>query len=84
MKAYVVSSHQMTGSLPKHSALNPIKVRKSAGAVDIIDEEKIPKEYYIPVTTYKLDKKRILSELKAGKEIKGVRLRQNDFITGLK
>ena len=84
MKAYLLSSHQMTGSLPKHSALNPIKVRKSAGAVDIIDEEKIPKEYYVPVTTYKLDKKRILSDLKAGKEIKGVRLKQNDFITGLK
>ena len=84
MKLHLISSHQMTGSLPKHSALNPIKIRKSSGAVDIIDEDKIPKEYYVPVTTLKLDKKRILSELKAGKEIKGVRLKQNDFITGLK
>ena len=84
MKMYLLSSHQMTGSLPKHSALNPIKIRKSAGAVDIIDEEKIPDEYWVTVTSKKIDKKRILSDLKAGKEIKGVRLKHNDFITGLK
>jgi len=84
MKAYVVSSHQLTGSLPKHSALNPIKIRESAGAVDVIDESKIPETYWITVTTKKLDKKRILSDLKAGQEIKGVRLLRKDFITGLK
>jgi len=84
MKAYVVSSHQLTGSLPKHSALNPIKIRKSAGAVDIIDEDKIPDEYWNEVTVRKLDKKRILIDLKDGKEITGVRLAKKDFITGLK
>ena len=84
MKMHLVSSHQLTGSLPKHSALNPIKIRESAGAVDIIDEEKIPDEYWVTVTSKKLNKKRILSDLKAGKEIKGVRLAKKDFITGLK
>ena len=84
MKMYVVSSHQLTGSLPKHSALNPIKIRESAGAVDIIDEDKIPAEYWNKVTVRKLDKKHILTDLKEGKEIKGVRLAKKDFITGLK
>ena len=84
MKSYVVSNHQLGGSLPKHSALNPIKIRESAGAVDIIDEEIIPETYWVTVVTKKLDKKRILSDLKAGKEIKGVRLAKKDFITGLK
>ena len=84
MKAYVVSSHQLTGSLPKHSVLNPIKIRESAGAVDIIDEEIVPEEYFIWTTTKRLDKKRILTDLKEGKEIKGVRLAKKDFITGLK
>lgn len=84
MKMYLLSSHQLTGSLPKHSALNPIKIRESSGAVDIIDEEEIPETYWVAVLTKKLDKKRILSDLKAGKEIKGVRLKKNDFITGLK
>ena len=84
MKAYVVSSHQLTGSLPKHSALNTIKIRESAGSVAIIDEEIVPEEYFIWTTTKRLDKKRILTDLKAGKEIKGVRLAKKDFITGLK
>ena len=84
MKMHVVSSHQLTGSLPKHSALNPIKIRESAGAVDIIDENKIPDEYWNEVTVRKLDKKRILIDLKDGKEITGVRLAKKDFITGLK
>ena len=84
MKAYVVSSHQLTGSLPSHSALNLIKIRESAGAVDVIDEEIIPETYWVTVVTKKLDRKRILSDLKAGQEIKGVRLVKKDFITGLK
>ena len=84
MKAYVVSSHQLTGSLPKHSALNPIKIRESAGSVDVINEEIIPETYWVTVVTKKLDKKSILADLKAGKEIKGVRLVKKDFITGLK
>ena len=45
MKMHVLSSHQLTGSLPHHSALNPIKIRESAGAVDIIDEEIIPETF---------------------------------------
>ena len=84
MKMHVIGSHQLTGSLPKHSALKPIKNRESSGAVDIINEEIIPETYWITVITKKLDKKRILSDLKSGQEIKGVRLKKNDFITGLK
>ena len=84
IKEYVVGQFQLTEALPKHSALNPIKVRKSSGAVDIIDEDDIPSEYWVSVTTLKLDKKRILKDLKEGKKIKGVRLAQKDFVSGLK
>jgi hypothetical protein len=84
IKGYVVGQYQLTGALPKHSALNPIKVRASQGAVDIIDEAKIPEEYWKEVIVKKLDKKRILTELKEGKEITGVRLIKKDFVTGLK
>ena len=84
IKGYVVGQFQLTGALPKHSALNPIRIRESAGAVDIIDESKIPEEYWIKHVTLKLDKKRIAIDLKEGKEIKGVRLHKKDFVTGLK
>tara|TARA_R100000664_G_C2756496_1_gene144388 strand:+ start:1390 stop:1881 length:492 start_codon:yes stop_codon:yes gene_type:complete len=84
IKAYVVSSHEMTGTLPKHSVLNPIKVRESAGAVDVIDESKIPDKYWVEVVTKKLDKKAILSDLKKGEVIQGVSLSKKNFVTGLK
>ena len=57
---------------------------KSAKKMKNLGEEKIPDIYWVTVTSKKLDKKRILSDLKEGKEIKGVRLKKNDFITGLK
>ena len=59
-------------------------VSKSAGAVDVIEEDLIPEEYYIEVITTKLDKKRILEELKEGASIPGVRLVQKEYVRGLK
>ena len=70
--------------LPKHSVFNPIKVSQSAGAVDIIEESDIPDEYFVEVITKKLDKKRILQELKDGTRIPGVRLVTNSYVRGLK
>ena len=84
MKMYVLGQFQISGTLPKHSALNPLKIRESAGAVDVIDEDKIPDTYWIKYTNRKLDKKRILKDLKDGDTIPGVRLIKKDFITGLK
>ena len=80
LKMYVVSQFQLTGDLPKHTVLNPLKVRESAGAVDIIDEAKIPDTYWVEVVTRKLDKKRILKELKDGNIIPGVRLQPNMYL----
>ena len=70
--------------LPKHSVFNPIKVAQSAGAVDVIEESEIPDEYFVEVITKKLDKKRILQELKDGTRIPGVRLVSNSYVRGLK
>ena len=84
LKMLVISSSNELGLLPKHSDFNPIKISKSAGAVDVISEEDIPDEYYIEVITKKLDKKRILAELKDGARIPGVRLVNNSYVRGLK
>ena len=84
IKGLVIGAHQTIGELPEHTEFNPLKVSKSAGAVDVIDEGKIPREYFIEVTTYKLDKKRILEHLKNGEVIPGVRLVRKDYVRGLK
>ena len=84
IKGLVVGAFGTTNELPKHSAFNPVKISKSAGAVDVIEEELIPREYFIRVETFKLDKKRILEELKQGTSIPGVRLIQKEYVRGLK
>jgi len=84
IKGLVIGAHQTIGELPEHTEFNPIKISKSAGAVDVIEEGVIPREYFIEVTETRLDKKRVLEELKNGASIPGVRLAQKDYVRGLK
>ena len=84
IKMLVIGTYAEVERLPKHSVFNPIKISNSSGAVDVVDEEVIPREYWIEVITKKLDKKRILKELKDGARIPGVRLVNNSYVRGLK
>jgi hypothetical protein len=84
LKSYVVGQYSETQQLPSHDVFNPIKVLESSGSVDIIDESLIPDEYYITVTTQKLDKKAILIKLKEGEEIPGCRLIKKAYVRGIK
>ena len=84
IKSLVMGTFSEVKQLPKYSVFNPIKVSQSAGAVDIIEEADIPDEYFVEVITKKLDKKRILKELKDGVRIPGVRLINNSYVRGLK
>ena len=84
IKMLVIGTYSEVSQLPSHSVFNPIKVSQSAGAVDVIEENDIPNEYFIEVITKKLDKKRILKELKDGASIPGVRLVNNSYVRGLK
>ena len=84
IKQLVINNHDAVGSLPKHSVFNPVKIRNSSGAVNVEDESIIPKEYFILVQEERLDKKRILQELKQGMTIPGVSLITKPFVSGLK
>ena len=84
IKMLVIGTYAEVERLPKHSVFNPIKISNSSGAVDVVDEEVIPREYWIEIITKRLDKKRILQELKDGTTIPGVRLANNAFVRGLK
>ncbi len=84
VKQLVIQTHRELKTMPKNSEFNPLKIRKSSGAVEVIDENDIPDEYWVTVQTKKLDKKRILSELKEGSEIPGVRLIKKNFIGGFR
>ena len=84
IKGLIRGTFAKVEQLPKYSVFNPIKVSQSAGAVDVIEESDIPDEYFVEVITKKLDKKRILKELKDGARIPGVRLVSNSYVRGLK
>ena len=84
MKLYVIENYEATGELPKHDVFNPIKISKSSGAVDVIDESKVPDFYWVEVTTKRLDKKRLLDDLKNGDKIPGVRLVKKKYVRGVK
>ena len=83
LKGLVVEAYAASGQLPAHDEFNPIKIIQM-GKVDVIDESKIPNEYYVEKIETRLDKRRILEELKEGKEIPGVRLLKNKHVRGLK
>lgn len=84
LKQYTIDMYSNTGELPKHSALNPIKVSESGGSVEITDESLIPGVYWYEKTETVLRKKVILEELKAGKEIPGVKLNKKQYVRGIK
>lgn len=83
LKGLVVEAYAASGQLPAHDEFNPIKIMET-GQVHILDESKIPKEYYVEKIETRLDKRRLLEELKEGKEIPGVTLRKNKHVRGLK
>ena len=84
IKGMVMTRHESVGTLPKNSVFNPVSIRNSNGAVDAYDEEKVPDEYYITIQTKRLDKKRMVEEMKAGMKIPGARLVKKSFVNGLK
>jgi len=84
LKAYVVGQYAATKELPSTDIFNPIKIVNSSGSVDVTNESAIPEEYWIEVTTKKLDKKRILKELKDGVDIPGCSLKKNQYVRGIK
>ena len=83
LKGLVIEAYGASKQLPAHDEFNPIKIMKT-GKVEILDETKIPDEYYIEKIEKRLDKRRILEELKEGKDIPGVTLKTNKHVRGLK
>jgi hypothetical protein len=83
IKNMVIEAFSSINKLPAKSDFNPIKILEAA-SVEIIDESKIPQEYWNEVTVKKLNKRAILSALKKGTKIPGADLVKNLYAKGLK
>ena len=82
LKGLVVEAYAVSGQLPAHDDFNPIKIIERA-SLQIIEEDRIPKHYYIEVITQKLDKERILKDLKEGKKVPGCDIIKKPYVKGL-
>ena len=60
------------------TALNTFAIQANASAVRVIDDDKIPSEYYR--VKYELDKVRIREAIKSGKEVPGCELAQSESL----
>ena len=82
VKQIVIDAREESDSMPSYSDFNPIKIVERA-SLQIIEEDRIPKHYYIEVITQKLDKERILKDLKDGKKVPGCDIIKKPYVKGL-
>ena len=82
VKQLVIDARDESDTIPTYSDFNPIKIIERA-TLQIIEEGKIPKYYYTEVVTQKLDKERILKDLKDGKKVPGCDIIKKPYIKGL-
>ena len=82
VKQIVIDAREESDSMPSYSDFNPIKIIERA-SLQIIEEDRIPKHYYIEVITQKLDKERILKDLKDGKKVPGCDIIKKPYVKGL-
>ena len=82
VKQIVIDAREESDSMPNYSDFNPIKIVERA-SLQIIEEDKIPKHYYTEVVTQKLDKDRILKDLKDGKKVPGCDIIKKPYVRGL-
>ena len=68
MKVYLQEQMERVGTRKVQGELLTVAIQKNAPSVRVIDERKIPEEYFIPQPT-KLDKTQLKTELKNGVEM---------------
>lgn len=82
VKQIVIDAREESDTFPTYSDFNPIKIVERA-TLQIIEEERVPKHYYTEVVTQKLDKERILKDLKEGKKVPGCDIIKKPYVKGL-
>lgn len=79
LKDYLENAMRATGKTSFKRGTFSFAIQKNAPSVDIIDESKIPKKWYIKKDPV-LNKKEILETLKNGGKVRGVQLVQTESL----
>lgn len=80
LKNYIYEHMKLLKKQKIKGKLFTLSIRKTSPAVDIVEEEVIPKKYWKPQPDV-LDKKSILDELKNNMEIPGVKIKQGTALS---
>lgn len=75
LKETLKETMESTGKTKFKTALNSYNIQNNPPSLNVLDEKLIPKDYWISQAP-KLNKKDALAELKEGKEIPGVEVKQ--------
>lgn len=79
LKRYLYDNMNVLGLDKVKGELFTVAIQKSPPSLDIPDESVIPAEYFIPVDP-KLDRKRLLEDIKAGAVIEGAEIKQGTHL----
>jgi len=80
LKESLQESMQATGKTKFKTDLYSFNVQKNPASVEVLDENKIYIDYFKVEQVRKLDKKLLLADLKAGKEVPGVEIKQTESL----
>lgn len=79
LRDYILNSMRALDKQKIKGSVFTLSTNKNPPTVKILNEEAIPKQYYIPQPS-KLDKKAILADLKADKAVTGVEMIQGESL----
>lgn len=80
LKQYMFDAMKLSGTKKIGTALNTWTIAKNPVSVNIVDESALDTEYIIKEEVSKVDKKKLLADLKQGLEVTGAELRQSERI----
>lgn len=80
LKAYLKDCMEKAGLSKLDTGIMVVSVQKNPPSVSIVDEKEIPVEYELLTIVKTIDKKHLLEDLKAGKAISGVELKQGSHL----
>ncbi|PGS81657.1 hypothetical protein COC69_05875 [Bacillus cereus] len=80
LKRNLEQSMELTGKKKFKTALHSFTIQKNPPSVNVLDEKEIYVGYFDEEVVRKLDKKKLLNDLKLGKEIQGAVLNQTESL----
>lgn len=81
LKQYMFEAMKFADVKKVNTSLNTWSIAKNPASVNILDESLIDSQYIVVETVTKVDKKKLLTDLKNGLEVTGAEIKQGERLT---